>query len=79
MKTRASKRVFLSDTIASQPPIIAPELERNLDKMKEKVIGVYKRAKKTPQNWTSTQKLDLKAIKEDENIIIKNQTSVKVW
>ena len=70
-------RPYFSDTIASQPPVVEAELERNLQKIKEKVIGVYKGAKKTPQNWTTTQQQALEAMKKDEDIIIKRSDKCK--
>ena len=35
-------RPFFPDSIASQPPVVPVDLERNLENVKAKILGVYR-------------------------------------
>ena len=64
-------RPYFPDSGASQPPSVPVELERTLEKVKTKILGVYRGAKKTNPNHTSTQSREVQNLKEDENMIVK--------
>ena len=60
-----------------QHPSVPVELERTLEKVKTKILGVYRGAKKTNPNHTSTQSRELQNLKEDENMIVKKSDKCK--
>ena len=74
----AMPRPYFSDSSSCQPPVVTEELERNLEKVKSKIMGLYRGAKKAePLNTTSTQREQLETLKKDENIIIKRSDKCK--
>ena len=71
-------RPFFSDSVASQPPVIPTELERNLEKTKHKLLGVFRNAKKaTSLNCSKSEQNELDSLKKNEDIIVKRSDKCK--
>ena len=70
-------RPYFPDTVASQPPVTPTDLERNLERVKAKILGVYRGVKKISLNSTATQRKELETLKKDENITIKRSDKCK--
>ena len=71
-------RPFFQDSGARQPPILPREEEQSLEKIKSKIINLYRGSKKheTP-NFTPEQKKEPKSLKEDETTIVKRSDKCK--
>ena len=71
-------RPFFQDSGARQPPIIPREGEDKLSVIKSKILSLYRGARKhQPSNITPAESKELKALKQDETIIIKRSDKCK--
>ena len=71
-------RPFFPDSGACQPPVIPKEGEQNLEKIKSKIISLYRGTRKDePLNYTTAQKKELRTLQEDKTTIIKRSDKCK--
>ena len=71
-------RPYFPDTTASQPPTVSVELERSLEKVKSKILGIYQGCKRNDTlNSTAAQRKDLEELRKDSRVIIKRSDKCK--